>query len=151
MKKIEKRDNGTIRVHTLNDEPSMTDQTGLADADINVVWRRMMRGGQVPLNHKKGVFGDFTNMPSYQDACQTIVNANNEFMKLPSDIRLKFENDPQRLMDYLNDPDKKEESYKLGLRLKDKEKPADPVVAGLEKLQKSVDENTNEIKSRKKQ
>ena len=38
MKVIEKRKNGSIRVYTVNNEPSMTDQQGL-----NKLWSRSTR------------------------------------------------------------------------------------------------------------
>ena len=40
-----------------------------------------------------GVFGDFTNAPkSLAEAQQKIIDAHNEFLKLPSDVRKEFNN-----------------------------------------------------------
>lgn len=116
-KLISKRPNGRIRVQTIVEGESLTQQQFKDDCDVNLIMAKFMKTGQVThWNSKSGVYGDFTEIPSYHEAMQTITQAQDAFMQLPAEVRLKFNNDPQQLMDYLNDPQKVEESVKLGLR-----------------------------------
>lgn len=123
MQKYYTRKNGTIGCDTINEEKTMTDQQFRDDCDVNIILKRLMAGQATPLPmSNKGVFGDFTNMPSYQESLQNVINANDAFMTLPSGVRTRFQNDPQQLMDFLNDKENVEESIKLGLRVKVPEK-----------------------------
>lgn len=128
--KVFKREDGTVCVMTINDMPSLTEQQFAEDCDVNVILKRILRVPTVlqafqrgELDSTTGTYGDFSSMPSYQEALQQVIDANAKFNELPAEIRLKFNNDPQRLIDYLGDKNNLEESYKIGLRIKPKVEP----------------------------
>jgi len=117
---ITKRPNGTIRVQSSVEGESMTQQQFKDDCDVNIILKRIMRNPSEMLRYQnnQGIFADVSEAPSYQEAMQTVINANNSFMELPAEMRLKFDNNPQKLLDYLADDKNKEESYQLGIRVK---------------------------------
>jgi len=136
---IERRPNGTKRVATApSEEPSLTQQQFAKDCDVNLIIAKYKKTGSVThiRNGSQGVYADLADMPSYQEALQHIINAQQAFGDLPAQTRARFANDPQQLIDFLKDPQNVEESIKLGLRVKPEVK-KDPV---LETLQ-SIDTN----------
>lgn len=48
---------------TINDEPTMTDQSQAAQTDINVIVTQFLRTGQAP-GQQTPVYGDFTEFPT---------------------------------------------------------------------------------------
>lgn len=110
------RENGTVECETVNNEPEMTHQEFKEDCDVNVILDKYMKLGQMPQwNSRTGIYGDFSSMPSYQEAMDTVIKAQDLFMDLPVAIRQRFANDPQQLMDFLSKEENKEEAIKIGL------------------------------------
>lgn len=116
------------RPHAICFDPTegMTKQSFHDECDINQIMDKA-KNGIVPthINQNQPMYGDFTQLPSYQGALDTMNHANRLFMKLDSDIRKRFDNDPQKLMDFLHDPKNKEEGIRLGFF--EKPAPASPV------------------------
>ena len=52
----------------------------------------------------------------YEEAMIIAANARSQFEELPSDVRLKFNNDPGQLINFLNDSKNDDEAVKLGLK-----------------------------------
>ena len=79
-------------------EPSATLQSFKDDADINCIIARYENTGVLVDPTVKVTrlpqFGDYSDMPSYQEAQNVIVAANNAFSSLPSKVRERFGNDP---------------------------------------------------------
>lgn len=48
---------------TYNTEPTLTDQAGARDTDINVIIGRFRRTGMVPVSQTQPMSGDFTALP----------------------------------------------------------------------------------------
>lgn len=67
------------------------------------------------------MYVDMSTLPNLHEAQNAIANAKSSFEGLPSHIRNKFENDPQKLLDFMDDPNTLEEQYKLGLKIKPKD------------------------------
>lgn len=121
MKVIERRSNGTKRVVTINNEPSRTQQQFKDDVNINKIMAKYKKTGMIKhINPNSGVYADMTNIGSYQEAMETVINAQNAFQDLPSNIRAKFQNNPQELINFLKDPRNDDEAINLGLRVKPK-------------------------------
>lgn len=94
----------------------MTVQDQKDVCDINKIMARYKKTGLVLQSTRPPMYGDFTSVPDYVDAMQTVRTAQEMFMALPSDLRKKFENDPAKFIAYMEDPANREESIKLGLR-----------------------------------
>lgn len=129
----ERRKNGSLSVayHNIDENgeilPSETHQSSKDECDVNKIIARHKQGIiNTHVNTKAGVYADLSSAPSYQEALQTIINANNAFDTLPASTRKRFGNDPQEFLQFMSDPSNKEEAKKLGL-LEEKALPANEV------------------------
>lgn len=117
MKKIIIRNDGTKRVLTVNEEPSKTDQSWAKDCDVNEIISRFKKTGQIThLARKTGVYADVTGITDLMTSLLTVEKANTAFMSLPAAARKRFNNDPQSMIEFLQDPANNEEAVKLGLK-----------------------------------
>lgn len=119
--------------------PSKTQQHEMDSVDVNKIMSRYQKVGitynKLPPS-QRGIYGDFTQIQTFQEAHQAIVDARAGFMTLPSTVRARFENDPQQLFNFLNDPNNQQEAIDLGLI----DKPDETTKAKLSKLQKQINE-----------
>ena len=123
MKKIIRHENGHVKVITINNDPTLTQQQFKEPTDINAIMRKYRATGELPnFTPKKGVYGDFSNSKTYQESLHAIMDANKSFMTLPSDVRKRFSNDPEELFKFLSDKNNDEEAIKLGLKNKPPQK-----------------------------
>ncbi|WNK12908.1 MAG: internal scaffolding protein [Microvirus sp.] len=118
MQKIIKRPDGSIDVQEIPEGKSLTQQQFKDECDVNSIMRRYMQTGVIThTDSRSGVYADITELPaSYQEALDVVRYANEAFMQLDAQVRNKFNNDPQAMIDFLNDPTKIDESISLGLR-----------------------------------
>lgn len=71
-------------------------QSHREECEIENIIRRSVEGDYQALNAVNGVFADITNCPSsIAEAQQYIIDAKNEFDKLPKEIKAKFEYNPE--------------------------------------------------------
>lgn len=64
---------------------------------------------------KPGTYGDFTAMGDYMENMNKIVQAREMFDALPAKVRERFGNNPGAMIDFVMDPNNKDEAIKLGL------------------------------------
>lgn len=95
--------------------PSFTQQQFKDECDINVIAERFGLTGTFPENPLPPVYGDFTDVGDYRSALHAIQSADARFLEFPPELRARFQNDPQQLMDFLADPANGSEAVKLGL------------------------------------
>lgn len=133
-----RRKDGSVDCESVPVGESMTKQEFKDDCDVNVILKRILKTGEMPkFMSSSGTYGDFSEMPSYREAMDIVNSARDLFMELPAEVRLRFENDPQALMDYLADPKNDEEALRLGLRVK-VDIAKDPVVEGLNAVNETL-------------
>lgn len=111
------------------DQPSQTLQSFKDDADINCIIARYENTGvlvdpTVPVS-RTPQFGDFSDMPSYQEAQNVIVAATNAFDALPSKIRERFGNDPAAYFQFVQSLEKGSDDYVEAINLGIVNKPVD--------------------------
>lgn len=103
----------------VNKEPSMTQQQFKDEADINNIMARYQKTGVLvdPLTQttRKPMFDDFSELGDFRDHQQAVIDAQEMFMQLPSQLRARFANDPAELLQWLSRPENKEEAIELGL------------------------------------
>lgn len=92
-----------------------TQQHFAAECDINTIVERFGLTGQLPEVVKLPMSGDFTGVTDFQSALNAVIEARESFMELPADVRARFSNDPQRLLEFVADPKSRDEGIKLGL------------------------------------
>lgn len=113
------------------DTNKVSDETGLEcldaskavqsqkeEADINTIVRRFGLTGQLPQNARMPEYGDFTGITDYQSALNAVMAADDTFMQMPADVRVRFGNDPEKFVQFCLDPANAEEAVKLGLAVK---------------------------------
>lgn len=94
------------------------------EVDINTIVERFGLTGQMPTDIREPSYGDYTGIFDYQSAMNVVVEARQAFMELPAKIRARFHNDPQEILEFLDDENNRDEAVKLGL-VKKAEEPAD--------------------------
>lgn len=99
--------------------PSRTKQAFRDECDINNIMRRYEKDGLIAhVARVNGSYGDFTDPPSYQEALNKVISAQDMFMTLPAKLRFRFGNDPQQFLAFVQDEANAEEMYALGLAVK---------------------------------
>lgn len=110
------REDGRLRVTTVNEEPSMTIQSDKDSCDINKILSTFNSTGVMSnIRTDEPFSGDFSGVTDFQSAMNAVVAAQDAFMELPADVRKRFNNDPGQLIDFLGDPQNRSEAVKLGL------------------------------------
>lgn len=110
-------------------EEGLAQQQFAEEVDINTIVKRFGLTGQLPENLRMPVSGDFTNITDFQSAMNLVVQAKEEFERVPAEVRARFANDPGELMAFLEDEKNREEAVKLGLVSAPPEKTRDMVQA----------------------
>jgi len=100
-----------------------TKQSFKDECNINFIMKKYMRSGAIPPTNENGRYGEATGSDLFE-AMQTVAHANSLFAEMPSDIRNKFDNDPVKFLDYMDDDSKLEEQIELGLAQRI---PTDPI------------------------
>lgn len=117
MISIETLMNGKIpkmrKLRTIFELPSKTEQDHKDKCDLNNKVARA-RNQQEQKYAKKMFFGDFTDAKDYHDAMNSVIKARNSFNSLDPKIRLRFENNPLKLMEFLQNDNNRAEAIELG-------------------------------------
>lgn len=110
-------------------EEDRTQQHFAEECDINTIVKRFGLTGELPEVVHVPQSGDFTGVTDFQSAMEAVRKAQENFMELPGELRYRFANDPQRLMEFMEDGKNLDEAVKLGLVNKPKEVTREQVVA----------------------
>ncbi|QXP07896.1 MAG: internal scaffolding protein [Arizlama microvirus] len=101
-------------------EPTLTQQHFKDEVNINTIVDRYKKTGYLidpnQINEsRKAIYGDFTNSGDFFKAQEQLLKAQDSFMALPPKLRLRFNNDPGQLIDFLDNPNNVNEAIVLGL------------------------------------
>lgn len=96
-------------------DPSLAQQSFKDDADINVMLEKFKVTGVMPQGVVMPTYGDFNGVSDYRTAVDAIKRASDSFMDLPAGIRSRFENDPQKFLEFCADSKNRDEAIRLGL------------------------------------
>lgn len=103
--------------------PGRTVQAEKDSCDINKILERYTRTGQLPdMIRREPRYGDFSEVPTFQEALEVVQRAETQFAGLSARVRERFHNEPAEMLAFCSDPKNAEEMIKLGLAL-----PAKPV------------------------
>ena len=97
------------------EDPSLAQQHAKDECDINTIVRRFGLTGELPSNVRAPQYGDFTSATDYHTAMNAVIAANESFMQLPADVRMRFNNDAGSFVDFCSDESNRAEAEKLGL------------------------------------
>lgn len=110
-------------------DAGFTQQSFREECDINEIVRRFGLIGELPDGISMPQSGDFTGVTDFHTAMEVVVKAQEAFMRLPADVRYRFANDPQRVLEFLADAGNRDEAVKLGIVSKPPEVLRDAVAA----------------------
>lgn len=96
-------------------EHTKTIQSHAEDADINNIVRNFGITGRLPENVRVPDFGDFDVVTDYRQAIEAVREAEKSFMSMPSELRDRLGNNPQRFLEYCANPENHDEMRKFGL------------------------------------
>lgn len=94
---------------------SMAKQSFKHEADINNIVKQYLKTGVLPEGSRQPTYGDFSSGDDYAECLIKIQNAQDDFDALPSDLRERFENDPENFLSFMSDENNREEAEKMGL------------------------------------
>jgi len=95
---------------------SLTKQSDSVDCDVNVLFKRFERTGQLPnMIVKESSYGDFSQVRDYQESIDIVRKANEQFEALDVSIRNRFSNDPALFLAFATDPANLDELEKMHL------------------------------------
>lgn len=100
-------------------DKSLTVQSDMDAADINKIMARYEKTGLLidPLGvERKPMYGDFTEVKDYHTTLSALKRTEAAFNLLPAPVRNRFNNDPEALIKFLDDPANDQEAVKLGLK-----------------------------------
>lgn len=103
------------RVKKIFKKETRTKASMAEECNINKIMAKYQKFGTLPPSNDTGRFGDFTKVGDYHSAMNAVVEAQQQFMELPSSLRKRFANDPALLLEFLSDPDNYDEAVRLGL------------------------------------
>jgi len=93
-----------------------TKQSDLKDTDINLLFKRFERTGQLPnIIQQQPQYGDYSSVPDYQESLNIVIRAKQQFALLDVSLRNRFENDPAKFLEFCSNDQNLDEMEKLGL------------------------------------
>lgn len=84
-----------------------TDQSSRDECDINVLMRRYGRAGSMPQAGNM-MYGNFSSVTDYMDAKIMVQQAERDFAEVPSEIRARFGNSPEAMLDFVANASRQE-------------------------------------------
>ena len=103
------------RVCTIPHGKSMTKQADRDRANIHNILKRYEKTGLLPQRTTSPIEGELPQVESFHQAMNILVTAQQSFEALPSNVRQKFENDPAKFLEFVNDEKNKDQLIELGL------------------------------------
>lgn len=97
------------------EDSSLAVQSSVEECDINTIVRRFGLTGELPDTPTVPMSGDFMDVVDYQTALNSVIAADAAFMEYPAGVRSRFDNDPQKMMEFVADVANLDEARRLGL------------------------------------
>ena len=99
-------------------DKSLTQQSQAGEADINEIVRRFNLTGKLPENLRVPTYEDWDGVFDFRSAQDQLIRAREDFMGLPGEVRARFDNDPQRFLEFCGDPMNLPAMVDMGLAVK---------------------------------
>lgn len=106
------------RVQKFFKKPSMTKQSFKDEVNINNIMAKFQKSGAITHYAKHAPnYGDATHIELH-DALNVVADAETMFEELPSSLRKRFDNNPEKFLEFVQDEKNLEEMRELGLAKK---------------------------------
>lgn len=96
-------------------EPTRAQQQFKDEVDINTIAKQFGMTGRLPECVRMPTFEDFSDVVDYQTALNASRRAAQAFMEMPANVRERFQNDPQRFLEFCSNDANRAEAISLGL------------------------------------
>ena len=106
--------------------PSLTKQYFLKDTNLNSIMEKYQSTGVLESTTgtpRQPQFGDFSDVKTYKEGLDSIINAQSAFDDLPAKIRKRFGNNPSNFIEFMDDINNLDEARRLGIVAAEKPKP----------------------------
>jgi phage internal scaffolding protein len=97
------------------EDASLAQQHYKEECDINTILQKFNISGLMPQSTLSPRYGDFTGIGDYHTALNRVIAVQDEFDGLPAQIRARFDNDPSKLIEFLENSENRPEAEELGL------------------------------------
>ncbi len=114
------------RVKTVPVGKTRAKQSFADECDINNIMSKYQKTGAITHANKHQPSYGFASSITFNEAMTVVAKANSMFEDLPSSLRERFENDPAKYLDFVQDPDNSKEMAELGLLVDNPTPEADP-------------------------
>lgn len=84
-------------------DKSLVQQHFKDEVDVNTIVRRFGITAGMPFGPDGGMYGDFTGIVDYESAVALIKDTESRFMRIPAELREKFNNNPGMLVRFAQD------------------------------------------------
>jgi phage internal scaffolding protein len=138
VKKRDLRDRKRVKINRDPERRSKVVGSMRDEQEINHIVSKAIKTGQLPVLMNRKPIEKLPNVDSYQDALNIIANANQEFEKLDPMLRREFGNDPAKLLEALQNPEKNLDLLQKAKVLEPVQEVIDPIVAELKEIQKVI-------------
>lgn len=109
--------------------------------DINKIMKRYQKSGTIDhFSSQEPFYGDVSGLTGYKDHLEKVMEANHLFNGMEADIRERFENSPEKFIDFMGDEKNIDEALELGIITKkpEEEKPPERKVRETDKSQEKI-------------
>jgi len=114
--KFKKPYDAPVRSQITTGESPHVQQHFKRECDINNIMKKYQKTGLLDhVSQFQGDYTDLTDVPTYQDALNKVITANQAFSTLPSSVRKRFQNDPAAFLTFVSDENNREEMEQMGL------------------------------------
>ena len=111
------RKNGSRDISTENNEDSQTDPSFAKECDVNNIIKKFKDTGHIThLAKRQGVYADVSDVTDLLTATVQVQKAAEAFKTIPAALRRKLNEDPNELIEFLNNPENDEEAIYYGLK-----------------------------------
>lgn len=95
--------------------PGLTQQQFKEECDINTIVDRFLKAGEMPPTIPFPQQDEFMEAFDFQTSMNVLRRAEESFMELPAKTRARFDNNPQKFMEFMHDPNNAPEWERLKL------------------------------------
>lgn len=112
---------------TIDTGDGLTKQNHKDECDVNLILSKYQKTGV--LQHRQQFEPQYDDATGYdfQDAMNLVISSQNMFNELPSSMRKKFENNPVKFMNFVNNPENQDQMIEMGLATDNRPAPTQPV------------------------
>ena len=119
------------RVKKAFNTPSLTKQSFKDETNVNNIMAKYLQTGLLDhVNNHQGNYDNFVSAPDYHTAMNRITAADQAFESMPSDLRARFQNSAPAFLEFVQNPENRDQMIDMGLLPKIPKEPVTDPAAG---------------------